>query len=295
MMKTTSKVLFAAFLLAALTGLPARAAVHPLADILFVVDESSSMGGEHAWINGIVSSLDAKLGAAGVTDAKFGLVGFGHTGGPSVRSHTDFTSLAAFQTAAAGLVTSGSFEDGYLGIDYGLNNLGFRAGAALNVILISDEDRDISRGSTLTYDSILGELTKRHALLNVVGDFSLSTLQDNFALGHDSKGNAHRPDGAGGYTSTELWPFPTGAGSSVADYYDMALATGGAAWDLGLLRSGGDMATSFTAAFVDIKVGEIITQIPSNGGDRVPDAGSTAAILLAALGSLVAIRHRAMI
>ncbi len=36
------------------------------ADIIFVVDESGSMSGEHSWLAGMVSSLDSNLNAAGV-------------------------------------------------------------------------------------------------------------------------------------------------------------------------------------------------------------------------------------
>ncbi len=47
----------------------------------------------------------------------------------------------------------------------------------------------------------------------------------------------------------------------------MALGTGGAAWDLRLLRAGGLTAESFTNAFVDIKVEEtIIVQTPEPSG-----------------------------
>ena len=43
---------------------------------------------------------------------------------------------------------------------------------------------------------------------------------------------------------------------------NVALASGGAAWDLNQLRAGGLTATSFTNAFVDIKVTEITQQVP---------------------------------
>jgi hypothetical protein len=43
----------------------------------------------------------------------------------------------------------------------------------------------------------------------------------------------------------------------------LAHPTGGAVWDLNKLRAGGLLATSFSAAFVNIKVQEIITpQVP---------------------------------
>ena len=36
------------------------------ADVIFVVDESGSMSGEHAWIKNMVTSLDSSLTAKGV-------------------------------------------------------------------------------------------------------------------------------------------------------------------------------------------------------------------------------------
>ena len=41
------------------------------------------------------------------------------------------------------LATEGGFEDGYDGIDVALNDLSFRPGAAVNVVLVTDEDRDL--------------------------------------------------------------------------------------------------------------------------------------------------------
>jgi Mg-chelatase subunit ChlD len=38
----------------------------PAADVIFVVDESGSMSGEHAWLGTMVASMEANLIAAGV-------------------------------------------------------------------------------------------------------------------------------------------------------------------------------------------------------------------------------------
>jgi uncharacterized membrane protein len=50
--------------------------------------------------------------------------------------------------------------------------------------------------------------------------------------------------------------------NTVEDYSKLAIATGSAFWDLSILKAGGDTAISFTDAFVDIKLHEIITQTP---------------------------------
>ena len=47
------------------------------ADIVFVVDESGSMAGEHEWLTEMVLQLNASLEARGITDNRFSLLGFG--------------------------------------------------------------------------------------------------------------------------------------------------------------------------------------------------------------------------
>jgi hypothetical protein len=246
----------AALLLSAVT--PVQAAT--TADVLFVVDESGSMSGEHSWISSMVSSLDSALTTAGVTGNRFGLVGFGGSGTHLAgHAHGGFGTVASFTTQASTLVTNGSFEDGYSGIDFALNNFTVRGDAALNVILITDEDRDILGGSTNSFASILAALTGKNALLNAVINASF----DNGALGTSST-DAYFSDGSGGFTSTAgAASVLSDSGSTKEDYVDLALATGGAAWNLNLLRAGGLVADSFTQAFIDIKVAEIIIQPPS--------------------------------
>jgi len=48
----------------------------PSADVVFVVDESGSMGGEHAWISQMVSELESALEVQGINDNRFALVGY---------------------------------------------------------------------------------------------------------------------------------------------------------------------------------------------------------------------------
>ena len=253
-----------------------RSSVIPLqaettADILFVVDESGSMAGEHAWIGSMVTALDSALIGAGVTGNRYGLVGYGKSGlGIDGRKLAvgggDFGTAAELSTASGTLVTSGSTEDGYAGIDVALNDYALRAGAAVNVILITDENRDILSGSTNTYASILSLLQSKNALLNAVVDVNFSSDTTSNALGIDGT-DAYFEAAAGTYTSE------TGSNSadapnsrnngSIADYVNLALASGGAAWDLKNLCAGGNTADAFTAAFVDIKVAEIIVQPPA--------------------------------
>ncbi|MBU1193770.1 MAG: PEP-CTERM sorting domain-containing protein [Proteobacteria bacterium] len=229
----------------------------PAAQIVFVVDESGSMGGEHAWLNGMVNNLQTALVAAGVTNNEYGIVGYGNS---SIVPRT----VRAMSTLPAsgftnGLVTSGGTEDGYAGINYAFNNTGFGLDQtqAVNVILVTDEDRDVwPYNSTLNRAGIQA-LFGSNMILNVVVNGFFYAGNER-ALGVDADGNAYMADGSGGFTETTGGVPTSGFGTTITDYVDLALATGGAAWDLNLLRQGGLTAQSFTNAFIDIKVQETV-------------------------------------
>ncbi len=113
-------------------------------------------------------------------------------------------------------------------------------------------------------------------LLNAVLDVDLKDGTGATALGVDSDGNAYIADGAGGFIKTTGGIATGGYGSTIADYVNLAWDTKGAAWDLNQLRAGGLTATSFTAAFVYVKVHEIPPLPPI-----IPAPG---AILLGSIG-----------
>jgi hypothetical protein len=275
--------------LAALGSANVRAA--PLtADVVVVVDESGSMAGEHAWLPGMIGSLDGQLIASGLTGNQYGLVGFGGGGvGNSGRAFDmdaaaglqGFGTAAQFGAAAGGLVTSGGTEDGYAGINFTLSNYSFRPGAAVNFILVTDEDRDNTNGA-LTFNSILTALDGQNILLNAVVNNPF-TCNSQTSLGVAANAAGFIADGAGGYNTCANTVIGNGAGTTETDYVALALQTGGAAWDLNQLRLGGNTAASFTAAFVDIKVQEIQQQIPEPG---------SLGLLGLALAGLAALRRR---
>lgn len=240
------------------------------ADIVAVVDESGSMSTEHAWLGGMINSLDTNLIARSVTANQYGLTGFGtssHGGGSSQIPHKhtvgagDWGTAANFATATSGLVVSGGTEDGWRALKYAMANYTYRSGAARNLVLVTDEDRDNTDGS-ITYANTLAALQAGSFLLNAVVNASYTIAGAGTILGIDSKGNAYVADGVGGYTKISAAGVVINDFGSTTqeDYINMALASGGAAWDLNQLRAGGLTAQSFTKAFVDIKVGEIIIQ-----------------------------------
>jgi hypothetical protein len=287
-------------------------AVVPYADVVVVVDESGSMSTEHAWISGMISALDSGLVTDGLTPNQYGLTGFGsgsgnhatgqdgifdpYVGGQGSNSGhkhgidvagQEFGTAAQFGAATAGLVLSGATEDGYTGITVALG-YSYRSDAAKNIILVTDEDRD-NTDASLNYASMLGALQRGGFLLNAVVNNTFFCGNDRVLGVNGSIGNltGYLADGSGGYTSCAGATIGTGAGTTTADYVNLALAAGGAAWDLNLLRAGGDDATSFTNAFVDIKIQEI--KQPPTG---VPEPGTLALVGLALAG--IAFRARKM-
>jgi hypothetical protein len=175
-----------------------------------------------------------------------------------------FGTAAEFNTATSGLVLTGANEDGYAGINFALNNYTFRAGSARNMILVTDEDRD-NTNAALTFASITSALQAQSVLLNVVVNNGFRCGDNSVAFGISSGGIGYKANGAGGFTTCTGATVGAGAGTTNADYVQLALGLGGAAWDLNALRAGGLTAQSFTAAFVDIKVQEITQQTPEPG------------------------------
>jgi RHS repeat-associated protein len=178
-----------------------------------------------------------------------------------VAAPESFVGTAQQLSATAhSLQTIGGFEDGYDGIDVGLNHDGFRPGAAINAVLITDEDRDtLDPGHD--FASTFTELDSRAALLNSVINGQLRDGSNRVALGVDSTGTAYLADGAGGFTTATGGHVSSAFVNTKADYIDLAWAVGGAAWDLNQLRAGGVTAESFTKAFVQIKAHEIEEQL----------------------------------
>jgi hypothetical protein len=248
------------------------------ADVVIIVDESGSMNTEHAWIPGMVSTLDTALVGAGVTGNRYALVGFGspsHDPAPdppyeSAHKHllggSDWTLTPSdFTNPNPSLALDGGTEDGWEAIDYALNNYTFRTEAGLNFILITDEERDDT--VPLTYSGVLAALQSKNVLLNTVVDATFKDGTNTQALGIDGSSLAYIADGSGGYITSSGGYAESGYSTTIADYVNLGLDTGGASWDLNQLRAGGLLADSFTAAFVDLKVEEIQEQqvIPAPG------------------------------
>jgi hypothetical protein len=230
-------------------------------DLMFVVDESGGMSGEHEWVGSMVTSLDSALVSVGENDNKYGLVGFGagtSDGGPGARKiGSSWKSATRLSAATEKLVTSGCIEDGWDGIVYGMKNYYFRSEAVTNMILITDEDRD-PVNTDLTYDYVQSKLNAKNVMLDVIVDCGFKDSTGAVALGVSADGTAYLADGLGGFTTSSGGVMVSPYYNTDVCYVELAWATGGTAWDIELLRKGGLIAESFTAAFIDSKVSQFV-------------------------------------
>ena len=179
----------------------------PSADIVFVVDESGSMGNSHDWIADIVTQVDSELISAGVTNNRFALIGFSSAQG--VRTISDYTGAysgnkfvpsheIASYVSNDGLLVDGGEEDGFQGLAHALSDLTsldagenvdnvLRADATKSFILISDEGREVDYYNPTNpphetdYENILYELEQSDIILNSIvwGYFQSDNGSDN--------------------------------------------------------------------------------------------------------------------
>lgn len=263
---------------------PVHAQPPVAADVIVVIDESGSMSGEQQWLREAIPLLEESLIHYGIgseaQENNYGLIGFG-SGTVIPRSLLINEKLLGnavdFTTAANGLLVNGGTEDGWRGIDFALKEYPRRNGAALNIILATDEDRD-NTDNSITFQTILDGLSENRALLNAVLDVNLVCGNGTKAFGMDSQGTGYVADDAGSYSLCDDARAVSGSGSTVGHYVDLAVENGGAVWDLGALRAGGYTAQSFTKALLAIKVDEILNQRPNGNLVAVAQATPNPAI-----------------
>jgi|GEM_PF-5393731 len=181
-----------------------------------------------------------------------GIAGQGFTLQPP--SPVVFGTAEAFAATTENLVTSGSFEDGFAGVLFGLENFDFRSDAAVNFIVVTDEDRDLLLPE-VDRDDLLSLLGGQNAVLTSIVDANLTGASGGAeALGANADGQVFLPDGSGGFTFDTLDDTITGEGTTVFDYVEPAFLTGGSVFDIEQLRDislDDPLITSLSAAFVD--------------------------------------------
>ena len=245
---------------------------YPSADVVFVVDESGSMEGEHEWLRETIYYLDHALRDEGIgkkVPNRYGLVGFATSPRVNGAIHplgvgsTQMGTPTEFATEIKSLATAGQVEDGYRAIKTALNGFQFRTGnVARQIILVTDEDRDNTIGVQLT--DIKQLLEQKEFRINVIVNHGFLDSGGERILGIDARHNGYKADNSSkGYQSVPRASAfkDSGHGTTLDDYVMLAMDTEGAAWDLNQLRKGGKLAQSFTNSFVDAKVEEISEQL----------------------------------
>ena len=237
------------------------------ADVVVVVDESGSMSGEHEWVADFAAPLEAHLSTngigAGAVPNRYGLLAYDPVPLPINVGSTLMGDYRQFITASGLLRIRGSgVEDGWRAVRHALTQYPLRADAAHNIILVTDEDRD-NTDSSITYASILADLRAQKAVLNAVVNARFRCGDGSDALGMGQNRVGYKADGRGGYLTCANVTATSGDGTTLTDYVNLAIATGGAAWDIEVLRDGGLAAQSFSNALLKIKVQEILQQLPT--------------------------------
>ncbi|XP_065179367.1 sushi, von Willebrand factor type A, EGF and pentraxin domain-containing protein 1-like [Sycon ciliatum] len=248
------------------------------ADFIMVVDQSRSMGNEIDWLKEIIPDLDAELkrlniGTTAGCPNRYGVVGFGRGApretGSLFRSASgqSLFPIEDYAGAVASLAedTVGRVEDGYEAMNYAIDNIQLRTssancGIARNMLLLTDEDRDVGRlGGGMNVNNMRSRLSQNQIKLNVIVDNSF-TIEGIRGIGRTSAVGFRPPtDPQSCYRSSGSVTSGSGYGNTKATYTDLALGLGGGAWDILQLRQAG-LRESMTCAIIDVKVDEISSQ-----------------------------------
>jgi hypothetical protein len=240
-MKLTKRLSFAlplALAFAMVVSPVAKAAFVP-ADIVWLLDTSGSMNNDINTIKSRIGQFNTAMINAGI-DAHYGLVEFGGNSGNGSTSGTatlfqDIVDFNTFNVAGGPFQSSsasgGGNESGSLAVTEALTAT-FRAGAVVNLILVTDEDDD---SSVAAFNAANLGLGTSNALFNFIGC----------------------PAPLPGNTTC------AGSGNNTDQRYTvLANNHGGAAFSIDAFRNDGD---AFFNSFIQTKVTEILRTVPEPG------------------------------
>ena len=175
-------------LLASLPRQPeAQAQPLPVGDIVFIFDESGTMSSDILEFQANINTIASEL--SGSVDFQLGLVGFGAKDAPNhsldfhgqAHIHSALTSdVGVFANALDQLTAEGSTEPGFSATVLAMSDeMGFRPGAGVCGILISDADADVIDSAPETRADALAALNGRNAaLIAIVRTAHGSTTDD---------------------------------------------------------------------------------------------------------------------
>jgi von Willebrand factor type A domain/PEP-CTERM motif len=136
-----------------------------LADIVWAIDTSGSMGGDITQVKQRITEFNTAMTNNGI-DAHYGLVRFGGSE-TLIQDIVDFTTFTAVGSPFATLTANGG------GNEDGVNALGvaltasFRANSVKNLVLVTDENDD---SSVAEVANVLASLAAVDPLVNIIGN-----------------------------------------------------------------------------------------------------------------------------
>lgn len=249
--------------------------------VAFVVDESGSMRGEHEWLRSTVETLETNLQRRNIgrlRQNEYALVGFGHKDdadptrerGKVLMGDSGCGSAQDLRNALDSMFVDGRLEDGYSAISTALAGIPCLQqprppNTACQVILATDEGRDIL--TPWVFQTILEQLRRYDCVLNVVVWEQMRGRATESSPWVRALGVS---EGTGAVIAQDNDQFvivphgiafkDSGHEDTHEAYVELAAATGGAAWDLDMLRTE-RYRQSFTNGFIEVKIQEIERQI----------------------------------
>lgn len=137
-----------------------------MADIVFLIDTSGSMGGEIASVRNNAIAFANALDASDI-DYRLGLVRFGNSSGanPGIIGGGLTADAQTFKNWVGTLGASGGHEPGFAAVRKAINSYNFRPGAQKHFLVITDEDSD-DRDKQSTINLILANDVTVHCAVN---------------------------------------------------------------------------------------------------------------------------------
>jgi len=138
-----------------------------MADVMWVIDTSGSMGPDIAQVKQRILEFNTAMTNNGI-DTHYGAVRFGGTAS-LIQDITTFDMFSAVGSPFMLLgATGGSTEDGSAAIQLGLGAT-FRANTVRNIILVTDENDDVT-ANRAALTAALAATTAANELINIIGN-----------------------------------------------------------------------------------------------------------------------------
>ncbi|MFQ5629394.1 MAG: two-component regulator propeller domain-containing protein [bacterium] len=171
---------------------PGSAGGSRLADIVFIVDNSGSLGDEQQAVNDNMIAFVDSLAASGV-DFALGLCRYGasqNSGNPIIEDNGQLTTDAAYfkNNVWARNVINGFSEPGYFAIVQSATQFNFRPGAQRIFIIITDERAD--QGGATQQDAINSCLNNSITVYALIDQFFINNNSDLTVVAQQTGGKA---------------------------------------------------------------------------------------------------------